>query len=179
MAGHLYLTRPKNAASTIYFPLQDRGTEDFEATPVTFAAGDTKKIIDGAAAANCNNTPAHEGLGIYSLVLDAAELNGGTIVITLVDSATKAWEDFAVIIETYDVLPSPFSEISETAPTAVGTGPHTFEEMIQWLFRRWFNKHHLDRSTGILTVEQDDDATDLSTQNASDDGNTVTVDRAT
>lgn len=178
MAGHLHLTRTKNVQSTVYFPLQDRGTQDFEATPVTFAATDVKVSIDGGAFANSTNSPAHEGNGIYSLVLTAAELNGGVIAVTLIDAATKTWEDFALIIETQDAVLDPF-QFLETAPTAVGTGPHTFAEMIQWLFRRWFNKHHLDRSTGTLTVEQDDDSTDLSTQTAADDGNTVSINRAT
>lgn len=85
---------------TLYFPLIDAGTTDFEATPVTFAAGDTQYSIDGGAFANTSNNPAHEGKGIYSLTLTASELSGSRIVVTIIDSATKAWEDQALIITT-------------------------------------------------------------------------------
>lgn len=85
---------------TFYFPLIDAGAVDFESTPVTFATGDTQVSIDGGAFANTTNNPSHEGNGIYSLVLTAAEMSGTRIVVTLIDSATKAWEDQALIIST-------------------------------------------------------------------------------
>jgi len=85
---------------TFYFPLIDAGSADFESTPVTFASGDTQVSIDGGAFANTSNNPAHEGNGIYSLTLTASELSGTRIVVTLIDSATKAWEDQALIIST-------------------------------------------------------------------------------
>lgn len=85
---------------TIYFPLIDAGATDFESTPVTFASGDTQYSIDGGTFANTSNNPAHEGNGIYSLVLTAAEVSGTRIVVTVIDSATKAWEDQAIIIST-------------------------------------------------------------------------------
>jgi hypothetical protein len=88
-------------STTILFPLIDRSAVDFDATPVTFAAGDTKIIKDEAAAVNTTNNPDHRGLGIYSLVLTAAEMSAARIMITVIDSATKDWEDQAVIIETY------------------------------------------------------------------------------
>lgn len=91
-----------NTQTTFYFPLIDAGATDFENTPVTFAAGDTQIIKDGAAAANTTNNPAHEGLGIYSLVLTATELSAAIDVITIIDqTATKEWEDQALIVETY------------------------------------------------------------------------------
>ncbi len=88
-------------SKTVYFPLVDFGATDFESTPVTFAAGDTQIIKDGGTAANSTNTPAHEGNGIYSLVLTATEMEAETIVITLIDqTATKLWEDQAVLVTT-------------------------------------------------------------------------------
>jgi hypothetical protein len=93
--------RKYGAEATIYFPLVDAGAVDFEATPVSFAAGDTQVSKDGGAFANTSNNPAHEGNGIYSLVLTSTEMEAAVVVVTVVDSATKAWEDQAIIIDTY------------------------------------------------------------------------------
>ncbi len=93
--------RKYGAATTILFPLIDAGAVDFESTPVTFAAGDTQVSKDEGVFANTSNNPAHEGNGIYSLALTAAEMQAARIVVTIIDSATKAWEDQAVIVETY------------------------------------------------------------------------------
>jgi len=90
-----------NVSDSIYFPLIDRGTVDFENTPVTFAAADTKISKDGAAFANSTNLPTHIGGGIYKLVLTAAELSAKKIIVKLVDAATKAFEDQAILIDTY------------------------------------------------------------------------------
>jgi hypothetical protein len=88
-----------NSQQTFYFPLIDFGETDFESTPVTFASGDTQISIDGGAFANTTNNPAHEGNGIYSLVLTAAETQGTRIVVTIIDqTSTKAWEDQAIVI---------------------------------------------------------------------------------
>ncbi len=96
----LFLTLEKNEAATIQFPLEDAGTTDFESTPVTFVAADTQISKDGAAFANTGSTPTHVGNGIYELALTAAELNADRIAVTVVDAATKAWTDFAIIIRT-------------------------------------------------------------------------------
>ncbi len=93
--------RKYGVATTIYFPLVDRGTADFESTPVSFVAADTQFSEDGAAFGNTGSTPSHEGNGIYSLALLGTELEGATIVITVIDAATKAWEDQAILIDTY------------------------------------------------------------------------------
>lgn len=85
---------------TFYFPLIDRGTIDFESTPVSFSSGDTQLIKDGGSATNTTNNPAHEGNGIYSLVLTATEKQFFRGVVTIIDSATKTWEDQAIIIHT-------------------------------------------------------------------------------
>lgn len=95
------ILRKYGEATTILFPLVDAGAADFEATPVTFATGDTQISKDEAAFANATNNPAHEGRGIYSLALTAAEMQAARIVITIIDSATKAWEDQALVISTY------------------------------------------------------------------------------
>jgi len=94
------ITRTFGIASSIYFPLIDAGAADFESTPVTHTTADTQISIDGGAFANTTNAFAHEGNGIYSIALTAAELSGTTIVVTIIDQGTKAWEDQCVIIST-------------------------------------------------------------------------------
>jgi hypothetical protein len=95
------ILRKYGESATILFPLIDYGAQDFEATPVTFAAGDTKISKDEGAFANTTNNPTHEGMGMYSLVLTATEMQAARLMVTLVDTATKAWEDQAIIISTY------------------------------------------------------------------------------
>ncbi len=93
--------RKYGVATTILFPLIDRGTQDFESTPVTFVAADTQVSKDEAVFANTGSTPAHEGNGMYSLALTATEMQAARLMITVVDAATKAWEDQAIVISTY------------------------------------------------------------------------------
>lgn len=91
-----------DTAKTYYFPLVDFGATDFEATPVTHAAGDTQRSLDGGAFANTTNAFAHEGNGIYSISVTAAEHQAARIVVTIVDQTSpKAWEDQAILIQTY------------------------------------------------------------------------------
>lgn len=92
--------RRYGVATTVFFPLIDKGATDFEATPVTIASGDTQISKDGGAFANTTNAFAHEGNGIYSLSLTATEMEAKQIVITVKDQGTKEWEDQAIIITT-------------------------------------------------------------------------------
>lgn len=85
-------------AETIYFPLITAGGTDFQDT-WTPAAGETQRSLDGGAFANNTNTPAHEGNGIWSLVLTASEMQARVIVVTLSDGATDI-EDQSIIIHT-------------------------------------------------------------------------------
>lgn len=94
--------RKYGEAATFLFPLVDRGTQDFESTPVTFASGDTQVSKNEGAFANTTNDPAHEGNGIYSLALTATEMEAARLSITVIDQTSpKAWEDQAIIISTY------------------------------------------------------------------------------
>ena len=88
-------------ASTINFPLIERDIQDFRTSGITFVAADTQIMQNEGAFANTGSVPAHEGNGIYSLALTATEMTAARIVITCVDSATKLWEDQAIIIQTY------------------------------------------------------------------------------
>ena len=95
------INRTYGIATTVYFPLVDFGATDFEATPVTFATGDTTISKDGGTFTNSTNNPSHEGKGIYSLALTLAEMQAGIIAIAVVDqTGTKLWEDQAILIST-------------------------------------------------------------------------------
>ncbi len=94
--------RKYDATTTILFPLIDRGTNDFEATPVTDGGADCEIIKDEGASTTATNDFVHEGRGIYSLVLTAGETQAARIVVTIVDATgPKAFEDQAVNVETY------------------------------------------------------------------------------
>tara|TARA_Y100000310_G_scaffold337443_1_gene424515 strand:+ start:1304 stop:2116 length:813 start_codon:yes stop_codon:yes gene_type:complete len=87
--------------TTLYFPLIDFGATDFESTPVSHASGDSQFSEDGAAFGNTTNAFAHEGNGIYSLVLEGSELSGKMIVVTIIDqTGPKEWEDQSLVIMT-------------------------------------------------------------------------------
>jgi hypothetical protein len=87
-----------NRAQTIYFPLITSGGTDFQTT-WTPATGETQYSIDGAAFGNTSNNPSHEGNGIWSLALTAAETSGTRIVITVIDAGADC-EDQAVVCNT-------------------------------------------------------------------------------
>lgn len=95
------ILRKYNIATTILFPLLDRGLMDFDDTPVVHAAGDSQISKDEGAFANTANGFVHEGNGIYSLALTIAEMGAARIVVTIVDQGAKSFEDQAVLIETY------------------------------------------------------------------------------
>ena len=100
-SSEIHILRHWNESTVIYFPLIDAGAQDFEATPVTVNAAECQYSIDGGVFGNTASQPAHEGNGIYSLAITAAELKGKHIVITIIDTAVKAWEDKAIIIDTF------------------------------------------------------------------------------
>ncbi len=80
-------------AFTFDFPLVDFGATDYEDTPVTFAAGDTRVIKDGTAA-NAANNPVHIEKGIYRLTLTAAEVQAARVTVTVIDqTGPKEWVD--------------------------------------------------------------------------------------
>lgn len=121
--------RKYSTATSVYFPMIKAGAQDFaqggDWTPV---AADTKISIDGGAFANTTNVPVHEGQGIWSLLLDdgASEIDGKIIVISIIDAATKAVEDQAILIATYGnasasivTLPADVIQWLATAPNAL------------------------------------------------------------
>ncbi len=122
--------RKHNTSTTIYFPMIKAGEQNFaQGGDWTPAAVDTQVSIDGGAFANSNNLPAHEGSGMWSLVLDAAEVNGKVIAVAVIDAATKAVEDQSVLVATYgnasssiEVLPADVKQWLTVAPNALVAG---------------------------------------------------------
>lgn len=94
------LVRRYGIESTIPFPLIDADDTDFEATPVTFAAGDCKISKDYGEFANSTNAPTHLGQGIYTVVLTATEMAATAIILTIKDQNGPEWEDQAILITT-------------------------------------------------------------------------------
>jgi len=113
--------RKYGVEATFNFPLTDRGTLDFEATPVAPTTGDTKVIKNEGTAANTDNDPGTETFGVYSLVLTATEMQAARIIVTIVDSATKLWEDHAILITTYGHASAQHAFDLDTAVQTVAT----------------------------------------------------------
>ena len=96
------ILRKYGLATTLLFPLIERDKVDFIVSVGALVAGDTQISQDEAAFANTTNTAGHEGSGIFSLALTAAEMQAARIVVAVRDQdATKVWEDQAILIETY------------------------------------------------------------------------------
>ena len=92
-------------AAVFTLPIQKRGVLDFAvAADWTPATGDVKVSIDGGDFANVTTLPAIEGgtgSAGWTFPLSAAELTGKRITVQVVDSATKAVEDQAFVVETF------------------------------------------------------------------------------
>lgn len=92
-------------ARHIYLPIVKAGVNDFAVSgDWTPASGDVKISKDGGTAANVTNLPTAITMGngaIWDFSLTATEMEAAQIIITVVDSSTKAVEDQSFIIETY------------------------------------------------------------------------------
>ena len=101
----MFLLAKYGVSQTIEFPLIKRGQVDFAVSADwTPAAGDVKIIKDGGAAASTTNLPSAVTSGngaVWQLTLTATEMQAARIVITIVDAATKAIEDQALLIITF------------------------------------------------------------------------------
>jgi hypothetical protein len=113
----------RNTALTVFFPMIVRDAADFATsgdwTPV---GADCQFSKDGAAFGNTNSAPAYEGQGIWSLALLGSEVDGLKTVISIVDSATKAVEDQALILATY----------------GDSSAQHKFDGLVDFIWRRSF-----------------------------------------
>lgn len=93
------------SGTRINIPIVKRGVVDYAVgADWTPAAGDVKVSLDGGAAANVTNLPTAIAMGntaYWQFVLTAAELTCKQCIVTVADSATKAVEDQAFLVETY------------------------------------------------------------------------------
>ncbi len=117
--------RAYGVATTLYFPLIDKGATDFESTPVTIASGDCKISKDGGAFANTTTASfVHVAGGIYSIPLTATEMQAKVVVVKIVDqTGTKEWEDQAIIVATVNhasaEIPSLWASVQDIAANAI------------------------------------------------------------
>lgn len=95
------LMRSYGTAASFLFPLIGASVNDFESTPVTFVAVDCQISKDGGSFANTGCIPWHVGNGVYAASLTATEMQAERIALTIIDAATKAWEDQAIVVSTY------------------------------------------------------------------------------
>lgn len=90
---------------TILFPLVKAGSNNFAVSgDYTHASGDVRISKDGGAAATATNAPSAITMGngaVWSLTLTATEMQAAEIVVTIIDAATKAVEDQAIVIHTF------------------------------------------------------------------------------
>src|SRR5262245_5695037 len=116
--------RKYGVATHIYVPIIKRAAVDFAVSgDWSPAAGDVKISKDGGAAANVTNLPIAITMGngaIWDLSLTATELQAAKIVITVVDSATKAVEDQCIVIETFGNASAELSGIDFTDSVRAG-----------------------------------------------------------
>ena len=110
------------ASATVQFPLVDRNLTSFDATPVTFAAGDVRISQNGGAFVNTTNLPTHVGLGVYQLVLTATEMQTARIAVVIIDQTNpKDWEDQAILINTFGNASAQFAFNRSQANVTVGS----------------------------------------------------------
>jgi len=92
-------------ARVIYVPMIRRAAVDFAiGADWTPATGDVRISKDGGTSANVTNLPtaiAMNNTAIWSFSLTATEMEAAQVIVTIADSATKAVEDDAFIIETW------------------------------------------------------------------------------
>jgi hypothetical protein len=95
------LLRKYATAVTVGLQMPKAGSADYAAGGDWIpAAGDVQISIDGGASANITALPVYaNGWWLYSFT--AAEMTGGTIRVKIQDTAPKAIDDQAFVIETY------------------------------------------------------------------------------
>lgn len=100
-----YATLLVTGTTAIRIPMIKRGVVDFAVgADWTPASGDVKVLVDGTAAANITNLPSAVASGngaLWEFILTAAELTCKQCEVVIADSATKAVEDNAFIVETF------------------------------------------------------------------------------
>lgn len=121
------IERKYGATAQVVFPLVGRGIQDFTLSAST-AAGDIMVVKDEATAVTAANlaTLVSGSNGLYQLTLSDTEMQASRIAVSIVDAtATKIWEDQAVLISTYGNASAQHALDRGTAAPSVN--------VIQWL----------------------------------------------
>lgn len=175
-------------ARDIIIPIPKAGSADFAiGADWSPAAGDVKISKDGGAAANVTNLPTAITMGngaVWKFQLTADEMQAAQVVVTVVDSATKAVDDQAFIVETYgDSSGQHALDLDTTVDTAVwskamselSSVPGVTGSVLQaleWLFVLARNKR--EQTSTEETLYKDDGTTEIATAGKTDDGVTMT-----
>jgi hypothetical protein len=158
------MLRKYGTATTIYFPLIDAGTRNFAGSgDYTHVSGDVRISKDGAASATANGTPTVVTMNngsMWKLALTATEMEAKTVVVTIIDAATKAIEDQMIVIETYgtgngevDTVEFADALLNRNMATGTDSGGRTVRSAL----RKLRNKVSISGTT--LTVTKEDDST--------------------
>jgi len=132
----------------VCIPIIKRGVVDYAlGADWTPAPGDVKVSLDGGTAANIATLPTAIAMGngaVWKFVFSNAELTCKSLVVTVSDSATKAVEDQAFIVETYgnasamyvvDYSTAAFGANTTTPPTASANATQVRTELTTELGR--------------------------------------------
>jgi len=160
----LHFVKKKNTACTIYFTLRAQASPyDLYNAGGALPAGDATISVDGAAFGNTTNQVANPQTDLYSLTLTAAELNGNSIAIKVIDAAGGPnWCELFILIET--IGPSGYPNIlhedclnsdgSEPANADLSLGAMTAMQALHFLFARFF---HLNTQTTTEQIQYESD----------------------
>jgi hypothetical protein len=138
-------------ARHIYIPIVKRAVVDHAVgADWTPSAGDVKISKDGGASANVTNLPSAIAMGnsaIWDFSLTATEMQAAQIVVTVADSATKAVEDTAFIIETHGNASGQFQiDLADSVRAGLTALPNAAAEAAGGLYTR---------GTGAGQINQD------------------------
>jgi hypothetical protein len=138
-------------ARHIYIPMVKRAVVDHAVSADwTPAAGDVKISKDGGAAANVTNLPVAIAMGnstIWDFSLTATEMQAAQVVVTIADTATKAVEDSAFVIETHGNASGQFQvDFADSVRAGLTALPNAAAEAAGGLYTR---------GTGAGQIRQD------------------------
>jgi hypothetical protein len=154
MAAFLRKYNTATAAGThIRMPVIKAGAQDYAlSADWTPAAGDVKLSKDSGAEANITTLPAFTN-GAWEFQLTGAELTCKTLIIKVVDAATKAVEDQFVIVETFGnasaMYPVDYSDAVRFGLTAL---PNVASGSAGSLVTSGTGTSQLSTSAGLVTL---------------------------
>lgn len=179
-----YFARKKNTITTVYFTLRAQASPyDLYNAGGALPVGDAVTSLDGAAFANTAAQVQNPQTDLYSLTFTAAELNGSTAVVKVIDAAGGPnWCEAFIIVETFDVIPSPLDELpaAELPAATINAYPGTLLSYAdQLLLNTAFILHLKEQDETTQTVFESDDTTPLVEATVSYDGATQSKARGT